>query len=349
MPSEHVADQAEGLRRLLLRASARVLTVAAARAGQGATSLVVNLATTLAQAGKEVLVLDEHLSHTNVGNMLALTPRFDLLNVVRRDKSWREIMLHTQHGVRVLPIARALQALPQLSPAEREHLLECLAEASLGIDVVLVDARVCEAPVTGKSAHAAKVCNPLGNNVYAAPSVALQMKPDNSISGKLHMGLALRSDSCAGRHVCASLAPEQPLLLVLNATASSITASYALIKRMAMQDGRQSFGIVVNKVRDGQEAQIVFDNVAQVARRHLQVSVEYLGYVPADEKLKRATDFCRPVVTDFPSAAAARAFGDLGRNLMLLPVAGNEKVGSLNDIAQQLVRQARSPNMAHAT
>ncbi len=295
MLSERITDQAEGLRRLLVQASARVVTVAGARAGLGATSLVVNLASALAQAGKDVLVLDECLSHDNVANMLALKPRYDLLNVVRRDKSLREIMLHTQQGVRVLPVARAIQALPQLSSPERERLLECLTEASRGIDVVLVDVVATEE-----------------------------------------------------RYISASLAPDQPLLVVLNATASAITESYALIKRMAMQDGRQSFEIVVNKARDEQEAQVVFGNVAQVARHHLQVRVEYLGYIPLDEKLKRATQLCRPVVDAFPTTPAARAFGDLGRNLLLLPAAGNEGAGSLSDVVQRLMRQARSPNMAYA-
>jgi flagellar biosynthesis protein FlhG len=295
MLSERIIDQAEGLRRLLVRASSRVVTVVAARTGSGATNLVVNLAASLAQAGKDVLVLDESLSHDNIGNMLALKPRYDLLNAVRRDKSLREIMLPVQRGVRVLPVSRAIQALPQLSPPERERLLECLAEASHGIDVVLVDAAATEE-----------------------------------------------------RYISASLAPDQPLLVVLNTNASSITESYALIKRMAMQDGRQSFEIVVNKAKNEQEARVVFGNVAEVARRHLHVKVEYLGYIPFDEKLRRATQLCRPVVDAFPATPAARAFSELGRNLMLLPAAGNEGTGGLSDMVQRLMRQARSPNMAYA-
>ena len=291
-----MTDQAEGLRRLLLRASARVITVAGARAGLGATSVVVNLAAALAQAGQEVLVLDENLAHDNVGNMLALKPRHDLLHAVRRDKTWREIMLHPRQGVRVLPVARAIQALPQLSAPERGRLLECLAAASHGMDVVLVDAATRE-----------------------------------------------------GGIISSSLAPDQPLLLVLNTTASAITESYALIKRMALQDGRQDFGIVVNRVRDADEAQAVFGNVAQVARRHLQARVEYLGYIPLDEKLKRATQLCRPVLEAFPSAQSARAFGELGRKLMSLPAAGNGEADGLPDVVQGMMRQARAPNIAHAS
>lgn len=292
MQLERVTDQAEGLRRLLVRASTRVITVAAARTGFGATSVVVNLATALARTGKEVLILDESQSHNNVSKMLALKSHHDLLHAVRRGKTIHEILLQNgSQNIRILPVALAIQALPTLCAQEREQLLESLAEASSEVDVVLVDATTYREPDT---------------------------------SG--------------------SLAPNQPLLLVLNSTASAITESYALIKRMAMQDGRQNFGIIVNKACNEQAARLIFSNVAQVARQHLQVCVEYLGYIPFDEKLKRATQLCRPILDVFPTAQSALAFGELGRNLMLLPTAESEELGGLPHIMQRLIRQVSTLN-----
>jgi flagellar biosynthesis protein FlhG len=292
MQLERVTDQAEGLRRLLVRASTRVITVAAARTGFGATSVVVNLATALAREGKEVLILDESQSHNNVNKMLALKSHHDLLHAVRHGKTMHEIMLHEgSQNIRILPVARAIQALPTLCAQEREQLLESLAEATSEVDVVLVDATTYKEP---------------------------------DISG--------------------CLTPDQPLILVLNSTASAITESYALIKRMAMQDGRQSFWVVVNKACDEKAARLVFGNVAKVARHHLQVCVEYLGYIPFDEKLKRAAQLCRPVLDVFPTAQSALAFGELGRNLMLLPSAESEESGGLPHIMQRLIRQVSTLN-----
>ncbi|MBI5660363.1 MAG: P-loop NTPase [Nitrosomonadales bacterium] len=292
MPPERASDQAEGLRRLLLRDPARVVMVAAARAGLGATSVTVNLATALAQSGESVLVLDENLSHGNAANMLGLKPRHDLLSAVRRDMAWREIVLHSRQGVRILPAARAIRSLPQFSATERENLLACLAEASRGAGIVLVDTAPCAYPF--------------------------------------------------------SLAPGQPLLLVLNATAAAITESYALIKRLAARDGRQRFMVAVNKARDEREAQTVFGNMEQVARRHLRVRVEYLGFVPVDEMLQCATQLRRSVLEAFPAAPSAFAFEKLGRNLMLLPDAGNRQAAGLPDVAQRLAGRSRSPDVALA-
>ncbi len=285
MLSKHTTDQAEGLRRLLVRPSLRVVTVVGARKGLGATSVVVNLAAALANAGKKVLVLDENLAHDNVANTLALKPRYDLLNAVRDDLNWRDVMLHTATGVRVLPCARAMQALSRLSGVERARLLESLSAASWGMDVVLVDA------------------------------------------------------STDGHSVCATLSGEEPLLLVLNASVDGITESYALLKQMAADNGRQAFDLVVNKAKSEQEALTVFENMAQVAQRHLKVTLKYLGNIPLDENLARATQLNRPVVDMMPEAPASCALRALARSLMLLPSAEKDGSDTLNQLLQRLLEQ----------
>jgi flagellar biosynthesis protein FlhG len=288
-------DQAEGLRRLLVRTSARVVTVVGARSGLGATSVVVNLASAWANSGKDVLILDEHLTQNNVANTLALKPRYDLLNVIRGEKTLREVMLRGSGGVQILPVARAMQALPKLGESEREKLLEVLTQASRGMDVVLVDASARE-----------------------------------------------------GQSVSANLSGDEPLMLVVNATASGITESYAMLKQMALHNGRQSFDIVLNKVGSEREARAIFDNMAQVAQRNLQVRLAYMGYIPVDEKLKRATQLCRPVTEAFPAAPGAVAFGELAHNLLRANSAADEELSGLTRVMQRLIRQARPMNVVSA-
>lgn len=294
MRHDDLNDQAAGLRRLLARSPARVITVVGARNDLGATSVVVNLAATLAREGREVLVLDEHLTHRNVPNSLGLKARYDLLNVARGDISWHEVLLQAENGVQVLPAARAIQSLPSLDMVERERLLDSLKAMTNDVDVVLVDAAARQ-----------------------------------------------------GNSVCNSLWGDEPLLLVLNATASGITESYAMLKQMALQSGRQAFDIVLNKVNDEEGARAVFDNMAAVARQHLKVELSYLGYIPVDEKLKRATQLCRSVAEAFPAASSAYAFIGLAQQLML---ARETKQGGadLAKVMQRLVRQAPPLNVMRA-
>ncbi len=260
-----ITDQAAGLRKLLARSSARVITVLGARDGLGATSLVINLAAVFTRTGKDVLVLDENQSHANVAQTLGLHPRYDLLHAARGDKTWHDVLLQCNDGMAVLPLARAMAALPQMGTAERARLLESLLAAAASRDMVLVDA------------------------------------------------------ARGGASLCASLSGDEPLLLVLNPTTSGITESYALLKQMALHHGRQAFAIVVNRVGSEREALAVFDNMARVAHHHLQVRLEYLGYIPVDEKLKRATQLHRPVVEAFPDAAASMALREVVQGMLCVP------------------------------
>jgi flagellar biosynthesis protein FlhG len=163
------------------------------------------------------------------------------------------------------------------------------------------------------------------------------------------MDVVLIDAARAGHSVCASLSGDEPLLLVLNATASGITESYSLLKQMAMHNGRQAFDIVVNKVASEREALAVFDNVSQVARRHLQVHLEYLGHIPVDEKLKRATQLCRPVIEAFPAAQASYAMREIAQGLLRAPRVTDAGHDALGSVMQRVMRQARPADNRVAT
>lgn len=289
-PSFH-SDQAEGLRRLLTKSAARVVTVVGARNALGSTSVVINLAATWARSGMDVLILDEHLSQNNVANTLALKPRYDLLNVLKGDKSLYEATMLGSNGIRILQVARAMQGVPILQHNEHEMLLELFAQVATGSDVILVDA-------------------------------------------------AARK----GLSVCASLSGNEPLVLILNSTAQGITESYAMIKQMALMNGRKSFDIIVNKVKNELEAKKIFGNIQQVARQNLQVRLEYMGYIPTDEKLERATQLCRSVVEAFPGAPSSVEFSVLAQNLAHYKNESGEVVSGLTNVMQRLIRQAGSLN-----
>lgn len=144
-----------------------------------------------------------------------------------------------------------------------------------------------------------------------------------------------------------SLAAGVTLLVVVDGTAAGITESYALIKRLAVENARLRFGIVVNKVGSAQEAQTVFENMAQVARRHLAAHLEYLGHIPHDAKLARANQLGRAVVEAYPNAASAHAYLALAQRLLGLPQEQDETAG-VTVMVQSLLRQMRYGALAQA-
>ncbi len=83
-----VADQAEGLRRLLARSGSRVIAVTGGSESVGRTTTVVNLAAALAEQGKDVLVIDECLGDRSVSATLGGMQRVgNLAGVMRGEVS----------------------------------------------------------------------------------------------------------------------------------------------------------------------------------------------------------------------------------------------------------------------
>jgi flagellar biosynthesis protein FlhG len=143
--------------------------------------------------------------------------------------------------------------------------------------------------------------------------------------------------------VSPSLASGAALLVVVEATPSGITESYALIKRLALKNARQQFGIAVNKAGNEQAAMTVFENMAKVARRNLSVRLEYLGYIPPDERLECAVQLGKSVVEAFPAAASTRSYLELSQKLLCLPMRQDEAEGGVSNIIQNLIRQVSQP------
>ena len=149
----------------------------------------------------------------------------------------------------------------------------------------------------------------------------------------------------AGRNaaVSPSLASGAALLVVVEATPSGITESYALIKRLALRNAHQQFGIAVNKAGNEQAALTVFENMAKVTRRNLSARLEYLGHIPSDDSLKCAMQLGKPVIEVFPAAASAKSYLNLSQKLLRLPMQHGETEGGVSAIIQNLIRQVSRP------
>lgn len=103
--SKVVADQADGLRRLLAPAPMRIVAIAGMAPGMGATTVATNLAAALVQQGKEVLLLDEHHpGPESACQVWRVEPRGTLADVVAQRASCEDAAARTGCGARLLPV-----------------------------------------------------------------------------------------------------------------------------------------------------------------------------------------------------------------------------------------------------
>ncbi|MCX8117514.1 MAG: MinD/ParA family protein [Desulfobacterota bacterium] len=114
----------------------------------------------------------------------------------------------------------------------------------------------------------------------------------------------------------------QESIVVVTPEPTSLTDAYALIKVLSTHFEKRHFMVLVNFVSSEEEAKRVFRKISKVIDRFLKsLSIDYLGFIPFDEKLPQAVRHQKPVLEVFPAAQSSRRFEDLARVLQdrLLP------------------------------
>ncbi|WP_420426233.1 MinD/ParA family protein [Algiphilus sp.] len=112
----------------------------------------------------------------------------------------------------------------------------------------------------------------------------------------------------------------QEVLVVATNEPASLTDAYALIKVLSRDYHVPRVFLVANMVKSAPEGFDVYESLKRVAARFLEVKVDYLGYVPQDDYLRRAVQRQRGVVEAYPGAPASAAFRDLAAKVMRWPL-----------------------------
>ncbi|MFB4204175.1 Flagellum site-determining protein YlxH [wastewater metagenome] len=127
------------------------------------------------------------------------------------------------------------------------------------------------------------------------------------------------------------------VLVVVCDEPSSLTDAYALIKVLNRDHGVQRFHMVANRVPGPREGQNLYGKLARVLDRFLDVTLEYLGAVPEDDRLRAAVQRQRAVVSMYPSCPSARAFQALAARLEQWPLPSRAD-GQLEFFVERVIR-----------
>lgn len=129
----------------------------------------------------------------------------------------------------------------------------------------------------------------------------------------------------------------QEVIVVVCDEPASITDAYALIKLLSREHGVERFHIIANMSRNVQEGRELFDKIAMVCDRFLDVTLDFMGIVPFDEDLRRAVKKQRSVVDYMPRSKSAAAFAHLAKKIEFWPVS-KAPSGHMEFFVERLIR-----------
>lgn len=240
----------------------RVISVTSGKGGVGKSSVVANLAISLAARGERVLLLDGDFGLANLDIMLDLKPRGNIHDVLEGRFDPQDILAHAAPNVDILPSSSGVFEMTQLDDAKKTKLLDVMQSLENAYDVLLID--------TGAG-------------------ISEDVTWLNSSAGEI--------------------------IVVATPEPTSIADAYALIKVLSQRHKVKSFRLLVNQVKSEAEAVRVYQQITNVSDRFLNVSIDYLGHVLWDELWTYAVRQRKPIVSAYPSSAAAKNFSALADTL----------------------------------
>ncbi|MCL2877702.1 MAG: MinD/ParA family protein, partial [Acidobacteria bacterium] len=125
-------------------------------------------------------------------------------------------------------------------------------------------------------------------------------------------------DTAAGvsRNVVHFLISAGEIFVVSAPEPTAIVDAYAIIKIILAEDSEKPIRVIVNSVKNEEDAYEVFCQINSVVKRFLNREIEYLGYVERDSFVQRAVKSQMLVTNRFPNAPASRCFRNLARQIV---------------------------------
>ena len=117
----------------------RTISVTSGKGGVGKTTLVSNLALSLAQRGKKVLILDGDLGMANVDILFGVRTEGSIHDIIAGRKEMRDILTEVSKDVFLIPGGSGVVEFNHLNHFERRAMMEAVSSLPNMFDYLLID------------------------------------------------------------------------------------------------------------------------------------------------------------------------------------------------------------------
>ncbi|MBD5436677.1 MAG: MinD/ParA family protein [Treponema sp.] len=116
----------------------RIIAVTSGKGGVGKTNISVNMAIAYAALGKKVILIDGDLGMANVNVLLNVVPKYNLLQVMNKQKTMQEIILDTEFNIKFIAGANGFSKIANLGKEELEYFAKQFSSLE-NADIIIID------------------------------------------------------------------------------------------------------------------------------------------------------------------------------------------------------------------
>ncbi|KHL69870.1 hypothetical protein SF06_14010 [Pseudomonas flexibilis] len=137
----------------------------------------------------------------------------------------------------------------------------------------------------------------------------------------------------------------QEVLLVVTDESTSITDAYALVKLLNRDYGLSRFRVLANMTHTPEEGRNLYAKLTKVTERFLDVALQYVGAIPADELVRKSVQKQRAVYEAYPRSKCAQAYRAVAQKVDSWPLPANPR-GHLEFFVERLVNRPTTGSSA---
>jgi flagellar biosynthesis protein FlhG len=136
--------------------------------------------------------------------------------------------------------------------------------------------------------------------------------------------ILIDSPSGVGQHAISLVQAADQILVVTTPEPTAFSDAYAMIKILMKRSLKTTPSLLVNQVDSEEVALAVAKRVRTVAKRFLNLDIEYWGYILADESVPKSVLRQEPFLSTYPYSPAASCIYQLARRVMGQAGRGND-------------------------
>jgi len=108
---------------------------------------------------------------------------------------------------------------------------------------------------------------------------------------------------------------------------TATTDAYALIKAIGARNKDKSVRLVINRTETAIEAQTAMQKLSSVAKKFLQIKLQFLGYVSNDVLVSKAVKQQKPFTLLYPDCSASKNLLEIAKKIMQNPANNTQNSG----------------------
>lgn len=123
----------------LKKKNARVITVTSGKGGVGKTNIAINLAISLGELGRRVVILDADFGLANIDVLFGIIPQYTLLDVIQDKKNILEVLSEGPNNVKFLSGGSGVEELVKLDINQVQRFVNNIGLLDKIADFIIID------------------------------------------------------------------------------------------------------------------------------------------------------------------------------------------------------------------